>query len=189
MYLSVVKPVIDRVFAFLLVITLGLPFVFVCLILWIFHGAPVFFVQERAGKGGKPFKMLKLRTMSGNGQNLRITRLGSLLRRTSIDEIPQVWNILGGNMSFVGPRPLLVSYVPRYSREQRNRLTVMPGITGWAQVNGRTSIPWNEKLDLDVYYVKNCSIALDLVILIKTFVLVLSFKEDTSVSEEPFNPS
>lgn len=133
-------------------------------------GFPVLFRQERAGKGGVPFTFLKFRTMlSGDGPDAeRITRVGRFLRRTSLDELPQLWHVLSGRMSLVGPRPLPAAYLPRYSAEQSRRHEVRPGITGWAQVNGRNSITWDEKLALDVWYVDHRSILLDAKILCLT---------------------
>jgi sugar transferase EpsL len=141
--------------------------------IWITMGRPVFFVQDRPGLKGRIFKLHKLRTMqsapSGNethsSASSRVTRLGDFLRRTSIDELPQLWNVLKGDMSLVGPRPLLVEYLPLYSPEQARRHEVRPGLTGWAQVNGRNAISWEQKFALDVWYVDNQSIALDLQIL------------------------
>ena len=139
-------------------------------------GAPVLFVQTRPGRGGKPFRLVKLRTMRDaagpDGRPLpdaeRLTGLGRLLRSTSIDELPQLWNVLRGDISLVGPRPLLLQYLPRYSREQARRHDVLPGITGWAQVNGRNAISWEERLSLDVWYVDHWTLALDLKILAMT---------------------
>lgn len=126
-------------------------------------GLPVFFRQERAGYGGKPFIMYKFRTMRpGEGPDAeRITRLGRFLRRTSLDELPQLWNVIKGDMSFVGPRPLPTRYLPRYSEFQARRHEVRPGITGWAQVNGRNSLSWEDKFRYDVEYVDSRSLAMD----------------------------
>lgn len=139
------------------------------------EGRPVFFRQQRAGRGGIPFRILKFRTMRpGAGTDLeRTTRLGNFLRRTSLDELPQLLNILKGDMALVGPRPLPVDYVPRYSPEQARRLEVRPGLTGWAQVNGRNALTWDEKFKLDVWYVEHQSAALDLRILFMTLATVL----------------
>nr|MBV6629015.1 sugar transferase [Oceanococcus sp. HetDA_MAG_MS8] len=139
-------------------------------------GAPIFFRQIRPGKGGKPFEMIKLRTMrdalDASGEPLadedRLTPLGQLLRSTSLDELPELWNVLKGDMSLVGPRPLLMEYLPLYSAEQARRHEVRPGITGWAQVNGRNALTWEEKFALDVWYVDNQSFWLDLKILAMT---------------------
>ncbi|MDP2857319.1 MAG: sugar transferase [Bacillota bacterium] len=137
---------------------------------------PAFFVQERPGYKGKAFRLYKLRTMiietERNGQTLgdmqRTTKMGSLLRKLSIDELPQLWNILKGEMSFLGPRPLLPKYLPLYSTEQMRRHDVPPGISGWAQVNGRNAITWEEKFRCDVWYVDNVSLRVDLGILVLT---------------------
>lgn len=136
-------------------------------------GAPVFFYQVRPGLQGQPFKIIKLRTMTdtqdieGNPvpDSERLTAYGRFLRSTSIDELPELWNVLKGDMSLVGPRPLLMQYLPLYSAEQRRRHDVRPGITGWAQINGRNAISWEEKFILDIWYVDNRSLLLDIKIL------------------------
>ncbi len=143
-------------------------------------GSP-FFVQERPGLHGRPFRLVKLRTMRNaagpDGAPLpdgaRLTRVGAFLRRTSIDELPQLWNVLRGELSLVGPRPLLMRYLPRYSLEQARRHEVKPGVTGWAQVNGRNALSWEEKFALDVWYVDHWSLRLDLRILAMTAMSVL----------------
>jgi lipopolysaccharide/colanic/teichoic acid biosynthesis glycosyltransferase len=145
---------------------------------------PALFRQLRAGKDGEPFEMLKLRTMvqgaeqSGaglavNAGDTRITRVGALLRRTSLDELPNLINVLRGEMSLIGPRPTLPAQVARYTERQRGRLAIRPGITGWAQVNGRAALPWSERIELDLYYIEHRSLALDLRILERTVALVL----------------
>lgn len=133
-------------------------------------GRPVIFRQDRAGKGGRAFRFMKFRTMrAGEGSDAeRTTRLGRFLRATSLDELPQLLHVLSGKMSLVGPRPLPVRYLPRYSPEQARRHEVRPGITGWAQINGRNAISWERKFALDVWYVDNRSLALDLKILWRT---------------------
>jgi len=144
-------------------------------------GRPILFRQMRPGLGGRPFVLLKFRTMSdtrsADGQLLadaqRLTRLGRFLRRTSLDELPQLLNVLAGQMSLVGPRPLLMRYLPRYSNEQARRHDVKPGLTGWAQINGRNALSWDEKFSLDVWYVDHQSLRLDLRILARTFWKVL----------------
>jgi lipopolysaccharide/colanic/teichoic acid biosynthesis glycosyltransferase len=144
-------------------------------------GSPVFFCQLRPGLHGTPFKMVKFRTMTdardANGELLsdsaRLTSFGNFLRSTSLDELPEIWNILKNEMSLVGPRPLLMDYLPLYSQEQARRHEVRPGITGWAQVNGRNAISWAEKFKLDVWYVDNQSLLLDLRILWLTIKKVL----------------
>ena len=139
-------------------------------------GSPIIFKQERPGKSEKIFSMYKFRTMTDerdhNGEYLpdeiRLTKFGKILRATSLDELPELWNILKGDMSIVGPRPLLVEYLPLYSEKQRKRHNVRPGLTGLAQVNGRNAISWEEKFDLDVYYVDKISFFNDLIIIIHT---------------------
>lgn len=144
-------------------------------------GAPGLFLQERPGRHGRTFAIVKLRTMTdardADGHLLpdaeRLTRFGRLLRRASLDELPELWNVLKGDMSLVGPRPLLAQYLPLYSPEQARRHDVRPGITGWAQVNGRNSLTWNQRFQLDVWYVDNHSLTLDLRILLSTMVKVI----------------
>lgn len=152
-------------------------------------GGPVFFCQVRPGMNCKPFTLVKFRTMSDargpEGRLLpdeqRLTSLGKFLRRTSIDELPQLWNVLKGDLSLVGPRPLLMEYLCRYTPEQTRRHDMKPGITGWAQVNGRNAITWEEKFALDVWYVDNWSLWLDIKILLLTLVKV--FKRE-GISQE-----
>ncbi|NGP76672.1 sugar transferase [Balneolaceae bacterium YR4-1] len=144
-------------------------------------GRPVFFTQERPGLHGKPFNMIKFRTMTNETDdegNLlpneeRMTKFGSFLRSYSLDELPELFNVLKGDMSLVGPRPLLIDYLPYFSKEQHRRHEVKPGITGWSQVNGRNAIGWDKKLELDVWYVDNRSFWLDLKILWLTVVKVI----------------
>ena len=144
-------------------------------------GSPVLFRQVRPGLGGRPFKLVKFRTMlnavDASGKPLsdaeRLTRFGRFLRASSLDELPQPWNVLPGDMSLVGPRPLLMQYLPLYSAEQARRHEVRPGLTGWSQVNGRNALGWDEKFDLDVWYVDNRSFALDLKIVLKTALQLL----------------
>jgi lipopolysaccharide/colanic/teichoic acid biosynthesis glycosyltransferase len=148
-------------------------------------GGPVLFRQERVGRDGAPFEVLKLRTMvvdaesKGAGYAVdaddpRILMVGDLLRRTSIDELPQFWNVLVGEMSLVGPRPTLQYQVDRYTDRQRRRLEVKPGLTGWAQIHGRASLPWAERIELDVWYVERQSLRLDLSIMVRTVGTLLS---------------
>lgn len=144
-------------------------------------GKPVFFRQTRPGKNGQPFEMIKFRSMRDAvdeaGEPLpdseRLTPLGQKLRSSSLDELPEFWNILKGEMSLVGPRPLLMEYVPLYTQEQTRRMDVRPGITGWAQVNGRNAISWEEKFKLDVWYVKNRTLWLDIKIIWLTIIKVV----------------
>ena len=145
-------------------------------------GSPVFFKQQRPGLYGKPFVLIKFRTMrdgfdrDGNllPDEERMTPEGTFLRSTSLDELPELWNVLKGDMSFVGPRPLLMEYLPRYSEEQARRHEVRPGITGWAQINGRNAISWEDKFKLDIWYVDNQSFCLDMKILCLTIKKVFS---------------
>ena len=148
-------------------------FILVALIVSNKLGSPIFFKQSRPGLNGKIFGMLKFRTMTNErdedgtllSDEIRLTEFGKFLRSTSLDELPGLWNVLKGDMSLVGPRPLLIKYLPLYSTQQARRHEVKPGITGWAQVNGRNAISWDEKFDLDVWYVDNQSIWLDIKIL------------------------
>ena len=169
-YNSAVKRVIESL-AVIVTAPLWIPIAtLVAVAILAFNGSPVLFKQERAGKGGCVFTMLKFQTMrGGDGTDAeRLTRLGRFLRATSLDEIPQLLHVLSGKMALVGPRPLPARYLPRYSPEQARRHEVRPGITGWAQVNGRNALSWEEKFRLDVWYVDNRSLLLDLKILFLT---------------------
>ncbi|KXT45988.1 MULTISPECIES: sugar transferase [Bacteroides] len=157
----------------------------------------IFFTQERPGKNGKIFKVIKFKTMTdkrdANGKLLsdaeRLTKVGRFVRSTSVDELPQLFNVLKGDMALVGPRPLLPQYLSLYSKEQARRHEVRPGITGWAQVNGRNAISWNKKFALDVWYVDHCSFLLDLKIIFLTIKKVFvreGISSDTSATMEPF---
>ena len=161
------------------------------------RGAGAFFTQERPGQYGKIFKVIKFKTMTDerdeNGDLLpdekRLTKIGKFIRSTSVDELPQLFNVLKGDMSLIGPRPLLPQYLPLYSKEQARRHEVRPGITGWAQVNGRHAISWTKKFELDVWYVDHCSFLLDLKIIFLTVKKVFvreGISSDTSVTMEPF---
>jgi lipopolysaccharide/colanic/teichoic acid biosynthesis glycosyltransferase len=160
---------------------------------------PAIYRQRRAGKDGRPFDVFKLRTMvdgaehigaglAVNANDSRITRVGAFLRRTSLDELPNLLNVLRGEMSLIGPRPTLPAQVEQYTERQRGRLTVKPGITGWAQVNGRASLPWAERIELDLHYIEHRSLALDLKILWRTCTMVLGgsglYKGETGGWEE-----
>ena len=170
------KPLTDTLLAFvILLLTSPILLLITLLLVAVNHGKP-FFVQKRPGKNGKIFQLIKFRTMrdafDGHGKPLpdkvRLTRTGSFVRSFSLDELPQLINVLKGDMSLVGPRPLLVKYLPLYSKEQARRHNVKPGITGWAQVNGRNAISWAEKFKLDVWYVDHLSLILDLKIILLT---------------------
>ena len=170
------KRLYDLFFIFLCFPLLVPVYIYVILMLRMKLGSPVFFTQSRPGLNGKVFNMYKFRTMTnecstdGNllSDEARLTKFGRFLRSTSLDELPSLWNVLKGDMSLVGPRPLLVEYLPLYSEKQSRRHEVKPGITGWAQVNGRNAISWDEKFDLDVWYVDNQSFWLDINILFLT---------------------
>lgn len=177
-----IKSAFDVTVAVLTLIFLA-PVVFlVALAVRINLGSPVFFSQQRPGKHGRPFGLIKFRTMrdiyDAQGNPLpdaaRLTRFGRFLRSTSLDELPELWNVLKRDMSLVGPRPLLMEYLHLYNKEQMRRHDVLPGITGWAQVNGRNAISWDEKFKLDIWYVDNRSIFLDLRILFLTLYSVFS---------------
>lgn len=169
----------------MLIIVLSPVYVLACLLVYFSIGLPIIFRQTRPGYKEKLFKIYKFRTMKNtqdmNGQLLpdseRLTGIGRLIRNLSLDELPQLFNVLKGEMSFIGPRPLLVEYLPLYNNEQKRRHNVKPGITGWAQVNGRNAISWEDKFKLDVWYVDNQSFWLDMKILFLTFKKVI-FKED-----------
>jgi lipopolysaccharide/colanic/teichoic acid biosynthesis glycosyltransferase len=175
------KKVFDVTLASVLLIASAPLFLGVAVLIWWRLGPPVFFLQERPGSGGRPFQIVKFRTMreahDAEGRLLpdeeRMPRLGQFLRHTSLDELPELWNVLKGDMSLVGPRPLLMEYLPLYSPEQARRHEVRPGITGWAQVNGRNDLSWEDKFRLDVWYVDNRSFRLDLRILGLTLLRVL----------------
>lgn len=165
-----------------IVFVMGAPIILLVAILVRFNlGSPILFVQQRPGLHGQPFNMVKFRTMRDSIDNagkplpdhLRLTRFGAFLRASSLDELPELWNVLRGEMSIVGPRPLLMEYLPLYSYEQFRRHDVKPGITGWAQVNGRNTISWEEKFMLDVWYVDHNSFFVDLKIIILTLKKVL----------------
>lgn len=160
-------------------------------------GSPVLFKQERPGKGEKIFTLYKFRTMTDekdeNGELLpdevRLTKFGQFLRSTSLDELPELFNILKGDMSVIGPRPLLVRYLPRYNAHQKRRHEVRPGLSGWAQVNGRNTVSWEDKFNMDVEYVDNYSLLMDIKILLMTVVNVLKhdgISSETSVTMEEF---
>lgn len=178
------KRVLDLIFSSLMFLLLFPVFLFLALILSIhFRGLP-FFLQERPGKNGKPFQIMKFKTMNDKtgiggyllSDELRISPLGKIVRKSSLDEIPQLLNVLKGDMSLVGPRPLLPEYLPLYNSVQYRRHEIKPGVTGWAQINGRNAITWEQKFDFDVWYVDNLSFSLDLKILFQTFWNVLRGK-------------
>lgn len=196
-YRQIIKPILDRVSAFFLIILL-LPFmVITAIFVKIFIGSPIVFAQKRPGKDEKIFTIYKFRTMSNekdsNGDLLpdekRLSKATRIIRSLSLDELPQLFNILKGEMSFIGPRPLLTEYLDLYSKEQRKRHNVLPGITGWAQVNGRNNQTWKDRFAYDIWYVKNISFFLDLKIMALTIAKVLKregVSSNTSATMEKF---
>lgn len=189
MYRSFFKPLLDFIAALLAVLVFSPVLLVVGVLLSVFHQGSPFFIQSRPGMKGKIFKIVKFKTMSdardAKGELLpdaeRLSGFGKFVRSTSLDELPQLFNVLAGQMSLVGPRPLLPEYLPLYTPEQNKRHAVKPGITGWAQVNGRNTISWEEKFELDVYYVNNISFTLDLKILLLTLKKVV--KKDGIAAE------
>ncbi len=159
-------------------------------------GAGAFFLQERPGKDAKIFKIIKFKTMTderdADGKLLpdaqRLTKVGRFVRSTSIDELPQLLNVLKGDMAFIGPRPLLVQYLPYYTEREKLRHTVRPGISGWAQVNGRNNLPWNERLELDAWYAEHLSFAVDCKVVYVTIKNVLSRKDIVVIPGQKFHP-
>jgi lipopolysaccharide/colanic/teichoic acid biosynthesis glycosyltransferase len=200
MYRKVGKRLIDIVISLIFIILLSPLYVIVAVFIFLFLGRPVFFMQERPGLNGKTFNIIKFRTMrddhDNNGQLLsderRLTSFGRLLRSTSLDELPELFNVLRGQMSLVGPRPLLPEYLPLYSEEQKRRHEVRPGLTGLAQVNGRNAISWDKRLAYDVYYVDHFSLWLDIKIIVKTILVVVQrrgIEYKDSVNNEKFKGS
>lgn len=200
-YRTFFKRFLDFFISIIGLIVLSPVLMIVMLVLWISNrGKSIFFIQSRPGKNGILFKLLKFKTMTDqrdeNGNLLpdivRLTKIGKFVRSTSIDEILQLINVLKGDMSLIGPRPLLPQYLPLYSVQQARRHEVLPGITGWAQVNGRNQITWEQKFELDVWYVDNYSFLIDLRIFLKTISNVLKMKNvnsDTKVTMSKFNGS
>jgi len=200
MYKNYIKNTIDFILSIGALVLLSPLFIAVCLLLCIANRGSAFFTQMRPGKNGKPFKIIKFKTMNdrkdadGNllGDNVRLTTVGKWVRKLSLDEIPQLINVLKGDMSLIGPRPLLMGYLPLYNKSQNRRHEVRPGITGWAQVNGRNTIEWEKKFEYDVWYVKNCGAWLDIKILCLTVIKVLKIEgvsSDTSATMEKFTGS
>lgn len=198
MYKLVFKRFLDFIIALLGLILLSPIFLLVTLCLIISNQGKPFFFQDRPGKDERVFKIIKFKTMNdkkdANGNLLsdaeRLTKIGNIVRKTSLDEIPQLINVLKGDMSLIGPRPLRTYYLPLYNVEQKKRHLVRPGITGWAQVNGRNAISWTRKFELDVYYVNNMSFWLDLKILLLTIKKVFKregISQEGQATVEPFN--
>lgn len=190
------KHIADRLLAFILLVLLLPVFIVISVVLWFSSVKQVFFVHQRPGLNCKPFYLIKFKTMNdkkdaqGNllPNHQRITPLGQFLRRTSIDELPQLINVLKGDISFIGPRPLEMRYLPLYTERQNKRHTVKPGISGWAQVNGRNSISWEEKFELDIYYVENISLLLDLKIFVATIKKVILGSDINADKDQTVEP-
>lgn len=184
MYKNFFKPLSDYILSLLGLIILSPIFLIVSFALFFNNRGKVFFLQKRPGKNEKIFKIIKFRTMNekrdseGNllSDTERLTTVGKIVRKTSLDEIPQLINVIKGDMSLIGPRPLLPQYIPLYNETQRKRHLIKPGITGWAQINGRNAIEWNKKFDFDVWYVNNLSFSLDLKIMFITLRKVMKLE-------------
>ena len=196
-YGSFFKRVIDFLVAVIIFSVLSPVFILVVILLAIANSGKPFFFQKRPGKNEKTFKVIKFKTMNDrkdkNGELLpdaqRLTGIGRFIRKTSLDELPQLLNVIRGDMSLIGPRPLLMEYLPLYNETQRKRHDVLPGITGWAQVNGRNAISWKQKFEYDVWYVNNISFALDFRIFfltIRNIVKSEGISSETSVTMEKF---
>ncbi len=196
MYQNGIKIILDKIAALLAVLILCPVFIIIIILLF-FIQRKVFFIQTRVGKNQKQFSIYKFQTMSealdADGELLsddaRVTSIGKILRATSLDELPQLFNVLQGNMSLVGPRPLLINYAHLYSEYQNQRHQVLPGITGYVQVKGRNALTWEARIDLDVYYVQHISFIFDCKILFLTFITLFDFKKSrpqNGISIEPF---
>lgn len=198
MYINLIKPLLDRFGALILLIFFSPIILLTTLVIAIRMGLPVYFTQRRPGLHGKIFTIYKFRTMTNDQDdegNLlpdseRLRGIGKIIRSLSLDELPQLLNVLKGEMSFIGPRPLLPEYLPLYSPEQSRRHDVKPGITGWAQINGRNAISWEEKFRYDVEYVENLSFAFDLKIFFRTVIKVFikeGISQEGKATMEKFN--
>lgn len=198
MYKLFFKRFLDFILSLIAIVLLSPIYLIIAILVRVKLGSPVIFMQERPGKNEKIFSMYKFRSMTseidkeGNllPDEVRLTPFGKKLRATSLDELPELFNILKGDMSFVGPRPLLVKYLPLYSEEQQHRHDVRPGLTGLAQVMGRNALTWEEKFKKDVFYTEHCNFLLDIQIIGKTILLVLKqegISSDTSITMEEFH--
>ena len=196
MYRKIFKQLFDIVLALIALILLFPVFIFIIFLLSIENKGKPFFIQSRPGRNGKIFKIVKFKTMNdkidSNGNLLpdidRLTKTGNFVRKTSLDEIPQLFNVIKGDMSLIGPRPLLANYLHLYNDFQNRRHEVKPGITGWAQVNGRNAISWDKKFELDVWYVDNISLYLDVKIVFLTIKKIFSSKDVYTLEGEPIEP-
>ncbi|TVZ28358.1 lipopolysaccharide/colanic/teichoic acid biosynthesis glycosyltransferase [Gillisia sp. Hel_I_86] len=197
-YILFIKPFFDFIISLTALLILSPLLLTATILLFLANKGNPFFVQKRPGKKGRIFKIVKFKTMTdekdSNGNLLpdsqRLTTIGSFIRKTSLDEIPQLWNVLIGDMSIIGPRPLLPQYLPIYTPHQYKRHDLRPGITGWAQVNGRNAISWTQKFEYDVWYVQNVSFFVDMEILFKTVQKVLvseGINAENMATTEPFN--
>jgi lipopolysaccharide/colanic/teichoic acid biosynthesis glycosyltransferase len=200
MYQSIIKRIMDFSFALAVLIMASPLLLLTYILLTIANNGSAFFTQKRPGKNEKLFRIVKFKSMNdktdAQGNLLpdgeRLTAFGKFVRKTSLDELPQLWNVLKGDMSLIGPRPLLDSYLPLYNEEQKRRHDIKPGITGWAQVNGRNAISWEKKFGYDVWYVDNCSFLLDLKIVFMTILKVFGASDissDTHATMEKFQGS
>ena len=200
MYRKYIKRILDFILSLIALVILSPIILVIAILVRIKLGSPVIFKQKRPGLNEKIFTLYKFRTMTDakdeNGNllpdNIRLTKFGKILRSTSLDELPELFNIIKGDMSIVGPRPLLVKYLSLYNKSQKHRHDVRPGFTGWAQCNGRNALSWEEKFDLDIYYVNHVSFFIDVKILFKTIKIVLlreGISSDTSVTMEEFRGS
>ncbi|WP_053992535.1 sugar transferase [Mangrovimonas sp. TPBH4] len=195
MYQSIFKRILDIILTSLGMVLLFPMFITFMIILWFKNDGQPFYYQNRPGKGEKLFTIIKFKSMNdkkdSNGQLLpesqRLTSIGEFIRKFSLDEIPQLLNVMKGDMSLVGPRPLLPRYLPRYNEKQKHRHDVKPGITGWAQVNGRNSLSWEQKFEYDIWYVNNLSFLLDMKIMYLSIIRVLH-KEDVYTIENDITP-
>lgn len=191
MYENYLKRLFDFILSLLAIIVLSPILLVIAVLVRVELGSPIIFLQDRPGKEGKKFKLMKFRSMTDkrdvNGKllpdDVRLTRFGKLLRSTSLDELPELINILKGDMAVIGPRPLLIEYLPYYTEEELHRHDVRPGLSGWAQVNGRNSTPWDVRLQQDLYYVKNVNFLLDVKIIFMTIAKVLK-RSDILVGKE-----
>jgi len=197
-YATFLKPFLDKVFSLVSLLLFSPIFIVLSTLIYLKMGRPIFFRQKRPGKDEKIFSIIKFRTMNNEcdekgellADKLRLQGVGAFIRSSSLDELPQLFNILKGEMSFIGPRPLLIEYLDLYNDEQKQRHSMTPGISGWAQVNGRNSISWKDKLAYDVWYTKNISFMLDMKILFMTIQKVLMRKDisgNEHVTSEKFN--
>lgn len=188
MYQNFIKRFLDIVFSLLLLILLSPLILIISLIVRVNLGSPIVFTQERTGLNGKTFKLYKFRSMTDDRDEhgelleneLRMTKFSKVFRSTSLDELPELFNILKGDMGFIGPRPLLTEYMNLYNDKQRKRHNVRPGLTSYTAVNGRSTLSWEKRFEMDVWYVENVNIFLDLKILIKTFIVVFKRENTTS---------